>query len=150
MGPCPVRAPPVIAPGALTGFSCRAPENNSKVIFFLPVIILNQRVQLGGSTSYQGSGSPPCRDEKWKTRDRDQTNHDSQRHDRFLRFFLRLEIGQFSPHFGAMSLLNYTGNLEKREKIHWRKFKKFQWRRRPEIADFCPLSWSNVSWRKEL
>ena len=21
-----------------------------------------------------------------------------------------------------------------------------QWRRRPEIADFCPLSWSNVSW----
>ena len=33
MGPCPVRAPPVIAPGALTGFSCRAPENNSKIIF---------------------------------------------------------------------------------------------------------------------
>ena len=59
--PCPVRAPPglcpgtteitekrgsyrmrkiipqkfyyVIAPGALTGFSCRAPENNSKIIF---------------------------------------------------------------------------------------------------------------------
>ena len=23
----------VIAPGALTGFSCRAPENNSKIIF---------------------------------------------------------------------------------------------------------------------
>ena len=21
-----------------------------------------------------------------------------------------------------------------------------QWRRRPEIADFCPLSWSNLSW----
>ena len=33
MGPCPVRAPPVIAPGALTGFSCRPPENNSKIIF---------------------------------------------------------------------------------------------------------------------
>ena len=33
MGPCPVRAPPVIAPGALTGFSGRAPENNSKIIF---------------------------------------------------------------------------------------------------------------------
>ena len=29
MGPCPVRAPP----GALTGFSCRAPENNSKIFF---------------------------------------------------------------------------------------------------------------------
>ena len=23
---------------------------------------------------------------------------------------------------------------------------KIQWRRRPEIADFCPLSWTNVSW----
>ena len=23
---------------------------------------------------------------------------------------------------------------------------KIQWRPRPEIADFCPLSWSNVSW----
>ena len=33
MGPCPVRAPPVIAPGAITGFSGRAPENNSKIIF---------------------------------------------------------------------------------------------------------------------
>ena len=22
-----------------------------------------------------------------------------------------------------------------------------QWRRRPETADFCPLSWSNVSWK---
>ena len=33
MGPCPLRAPPVIALGALTGFSCRAPENNSKIIF---------------------------------------------------------------------------------------------------------------------
>ena len=33
MGPCPVRAHPVIAPGALTGFYCRAPENNSKIIF---------------------------------------------------------------------------------------------------------------------
>ena len=33
----------VIAPGAITRFSCRAPENNSKNIF-LPVIILTQRV----------------------------------------------------------------------------------------------------------
>ena len=40
-----------------------------------------------------------------------------------LRFFLWLEIGQFSPHFGAISLLNYTANLEKRGKVHWRKFK---------------------------
>ena len=34
-----------------------------------------------------------------------------------------------------------------RKKIHWRKFKKIQWRRHPEIADFCPLSWSNASWK---
>ena len=25
-----------------------------------------------------------------------------------------------------------------------------QWRRRPEIADFCPLSWSNASWHLEV
>ena len=44
-----------------------------------------------------------------------QENHDSHRRDRILRFFLRPEIGQFFPHFGAISLLNYTVNLEKRE-----------------------------------
>ena len=32
-----------------------------------------------------------------------------------LRLFLRPEIGQFSPHFGAISLMNYTENLEKKE-----------------------------------
>ena len=61
---------------------------------------------------------------------RDRKNRDSQRCDRILRFFLRPEIGQF--------LLNYTKGLETKENIHWRK-------QRPEIADFCPLSWSNVS-----
>ena len=62
----------------------------------------------------------------------------------FCAFFSAQESGQCSPHFGAISLLNYTGNQEKKK--HWRKFKKIQWRRHPEIADFCPLSWSNVSW----
>ena len=38
--------------------------------------------------------------------------------DRILRFFLRPDFGQFSPHVGAISLLGYTANLEKREKIH--------------------------------
>ena len=57
-------------------------------------------------------------------KNRGPNNHDSQRRDRILRNFLRPEIGQFSPHFGAMSLLKYTVNLEKRGKIHWRKFKK--------------------------
>ena len=42
-------------------------------------------------------------------------NHDSQRRDRILHFSLRPEIGQFSPHFGVISLLNYTENMEKRE-----------------------------------
>ena len=46
---------------------------------------------------------------------RDRKKHDSQRRDRIL-FFLHAEIGQFSPHFGAISLLNYTVNLEKRGK----------------------------------
>ena len=46
---------------------------------------------------------------------RDRRNHDSQRRDRILRFFLCPEIGQFSPHFGAISLLNCTENLEKGE-----------------------------------
>ena len=42
--------------------------------------------------------------------------HASHRRDRILRFFLRPEIGQFSPP-EAISLPNYTVNLEKREKI---------------------------------
>ena len=33
------------------------------------------------------------------------------------------ENGQYSPHFGAMSFPNYAVNLEKGEKIHWRRFK---------------------------
>ena len=41
---------------------------------------------------------------------------DSHRRDRILRIFLRPEVGQFSPHLGAISLLNCTMNLEKREK----------------------------------
>ena len=55
---------------------------------------------------------------------RDRKNHDSQRRDRILRFFLRPEIGQFSPHFGAISSLNHTNNLEKKEKNPLEKFKK--------------------------
>ena len=34
----------------------------------------------------------------------------------FCAFLLRPGIGQFSPHFGAISLLNKTENLEKKEK----------------------------------
>ena len=52
--------------------------------------------------------------------------------------FSPLDFSLLSPDFRGLVLLNYTENLEKKQKI--------QWRRRPEIADFCPLSWSNVSW----
>ena len=30
-------------------------------------------------------------------------------------------------------------------KIEFQYLEKRQWRRRPEIADFCPLSWTNLS-----
>ena len=46
----------------------------------------------------------------------DRRNHDSQTRDRILGIFLRPRIGQFSPRFGAISLLTYTENLEKLEK----------------------------------
>ena len=51
----------------------------------------------------------------------------------FYVFFLRPEIGQFSPHFGATSLLDDTENLEKRKNPE--KIPKIQWRRRPNIAE---------------
>ena len=41
-------------------------------------------------------------------------------------------------------MLNYTENLEKLEKNPLEKTQKIQRRNFPEIADFCPLSWSNV------
>ena len=85
----------------------------------------------------------PMRWKRGKTRDR--KNHDSQRRDRILRIFLCSGIGQFSPHVGAISLLNCTENLEKQDKNPLEKIQKIQWRNFPEIADFCPLSWSNVS-----
>ena len=43
-------------------------------------------------------------------------SHDNQKRDRILRLFLRPDIGQSSPHFGAIFLLNYTKNLEKEKK----------------------------------
>ena len=52
----------------------------------------------------------------------------------FQWFFPRPEIGQLSPHSGAISLLTYTVNLEKRErKKNTGEIQTIQWRRRPEI-----------------
>ena len=70
------------------------------------------------------------------------TNHDSQRRDSVLRFFLRRAI--FATFWGDSLLHIAQKSRRKRRKIH-EKIQKIQWRRRPEIADFCPLSWSNAS-----
>ena len=58
-------------------------------------------------------------------------------------FFSARKWSTFLHILGAISLLNYTVNLEKINPLE--KIQKIQWRRRPEIADVCPLSWSNVS-----
>ena len=81
---------------------------------------------------------------------RDQKRHDSQRHDRILRFSLRPEIGQVSPHFGAICLLNCDLLAKLHRKLGEKgkntgETQKSQWRRHPEIADFCPLSWTSAS-----
>ena len=72
----------------------------------------------------QGVGVDPCmlnkkfrnKLQKKNSENLDRKNYDSHRHDRILRIFLRPEIGPFSPHHGAIPLLNYTKNLEKKEK----------------------------------
>ena len=51
----------------------------------------------------------------------------------FCALFFRPEIGQFSPHFGATSLPNYTENLEKKGKIYWRKSNKKSSRERMQF-----------------
>ena len=76
---------------------------------------------------------------------RDCKNHDSQRHDRILGCSLHPEIRQLFLVFWGNFLTNYAVSLEKREKNPLEKIQKIQWRRRPEIADFCPLSRSNSS-----
>ena len=53
-----------------------------------------------------------------------------------------LDFSLLSPDFRGLVLLNYTENLEQKKE---NPVESLQWRRRPEIADFCPLSWSNVS-----
>ena len=63
--------------------------------------------------------------------------NDGQRRDRILRLFLRPEIGQLSPHFGAISLQKKE-NLEKRKKIHWRKFKESSGETSPKLQISVP------------
>ena len=53
-------------------------------------------------------------------------------------FFSASEFGNFLHILGRNSLLNYTETWRK-GKIHWRKFKKIQWRRRPRNYRFLSL-----------
>ena len=55
-------------------------------------------------------------------------------------------IGQFFPHFGVISSLNWAEKPWRKIENPLEKIQKIQWTRRPEIAEFCPLLWSNVSW----
>ena len=64
--------------------------------------------------------------------------------DRILRELI-LDFSPFSPDFaGGFPIKLQRKPLEKGKKPQ-EKIQKIQWRRRAEIADFCPLSWSNVS-----
>ena len=57
-----------------------------------------------------------------------------------LHFLSSRDIGQLSPHFGAISLLKYTENLEKQKKKSTGENSKdiHQWRRRPCTGDSAP------------
>ena len=59
--------------------------------------------------------------------------------DKILRIFFRPEIGPFSPHFGAISLVHYTKNPGERGKIHWREFKKSSGDGAPKLQMYLSL-----------
>ena len=66
-------------------------------------------------------------------------NHDSQRRDRILRYFLRPEIGQVSPHFWALSLPNCTESPGDRgQKSTGRRSQKSNGENSPELQISVP------------
>ena len=69
---------------------------------FLPFSTVLVIFQAPTSGSKVGFGVRKSRDVD-KELVRDRKDHDSHRRDRILRIFLRAEIGQFSPHLGAIS-----------------------------------------------
>ena len=84
-------------------------------------------------------------DKMSKYRDRKKKKHDNQSARISTPFFSAGKSGNFL-HVWADFLTNYTENLERKGKITGENFPpNIQWRRHPEIADFCPLSWPNVS-----
>ena len=58
----------------------------------------------------------------------------------FHAFFSARKSGNFLHILGRFPYSIAQKTWRKRKNIHWRNFLKIQWRRRPEIADFCPLS----------
>ena len=81
-----------------------------------------------------------------KIRDENSKNSGNFRSAIFLTelFFSAQKSGNLSTFWGDFLANNYTENLEKEEENPLEK-KKNQWKRRSEIADVCPLSWSNAS-----
>ena len=92
---------------------------------------------------------------------RGRKNHDSQRCDRISCHFLRLDIGQFSPHFGVIFLLSSTVNLEKKE---WNSLEKIEKKSsgdgtpklqisvpccgQTRLSNNCPAFSQSISWLK--
>ena len=88
-------------PIALTFFSLRCQEQPENPISVKPI------------APWEGSRKQSGRKQLLR---RDRKHHDSQRCDRILRMLLRPDIGQFSPHFGAISSRNCTEKLHKGKK----------------------------------
>ena len=75
---------------------------------------------------------------------RDRKDHDSQRRDRILRFSPPGNRAIFSTFWGDF-LTKSNSTPGEKGKNPLEKIQKIQWRRHPETAHFCPLSWSNAS-----
>ena len=66
----------------------------------------------------------------------------NHRRDRIWRDFLHWIFRYFLQILGGRLTKLHINTGEKAKN----PVESLQWRRRPEIADFCPLSWSNLSW----
>ena len=71
-------------------------------------------------------------------------NHDGQRRDRISLIFLRRNSGNFLRLWVPIPYWITQTTWRKKENPLG-IMKQFQWRKFPATADFCPLSWSNMS-----
>ena len=88
---------------AVAGVGPGAPEENSGKVPERLLEECSRITNFGNATNSgtSGTGKGQERDAQKKV-----GSYDSQRHDKILRIFLRPEIWQNVPHFGAISLLN--------------------------------------------